>query len=418
MSNALGLAAVTAVLRNLLDNGLIEAEFPAASGSPVTVSALPPDRIPLEGNNATPRLNLFLYRVAANPGWQNQALPSRDPAGARITNPPLALNLHYLVTAYGIEALQAELLLGYAMHILHETPVMSRDAIRTALTQPNAVNTGVLPETYRTLAADALASQVETIKLTPHYLGTEDLSKLWTALQGHYRPSVSYEASVVLIAAQKRTRAALPVRERQVFTVPFARPLLEDLSPMLAPVGATLVLRGTNLRGAGTRVLFGATSAAPASVAADEVRVAIPATLRAGVNAVRVQQGFDFETLNEPHRGFESNSLAFLLVPTITPVGGPNFTVAAGGTLLIDVSPAIAPNQDVQLLVGDRALVLPPRTPGSAPLSQVSFTIPPGTGSSQLLRLRLDGADSPLIVDTDPSSATFNQFIGPLLTVT
>ena len=34
-----------------------------------------------------------------------------------------------------------------------------------------------------------------------------------------------------------------------------------------------------------------------------------------------------------------------------------------------------------------------------------------------LARVQVDGADSPLQVDSDPDSPTFNQFIGPLVTI-
>ena len=35
-------------------------------------------------------------------------------------------------TAYGVDDFQAEILLGYAMHLLHERPVLDRAAIRRA----------------------------------------------------------------------------------------------------------------------------------------------------------------------------------------------------------------------------------------------------------------------------------------------
>ena len=46
MSSALAIGAVSAVLRNLLDNGLVEAG--AAMGTSVAVSAVAPDTINLE----------------------------------------------------------------------------------------------------------------------------------------------------------------------------------------------------------------------------------------------------------------------------------------------------------------------------------------------------------------------------------
>lgn len=106
MSSPLAIGAVSAVLRNLLNDGLIQAG--AAMGSTVSVSAVAPDTIDLEADDS-PRLNLFLYQVTPNTGWCNRDLPSRSATtGERLTNAPLALDLHYLLTAYGRADFQAE----------------------------------------------------------------------------------------------------------------------------------------------------------------------------------------------------------------------------------------------------------------------------------------------------------------------
>ncbi|HJZ69754.1 MAG TPA: DUF4255 domain-containing protein, partial [Blastocatellia bacterium] len=103
MSSALAIAAVTAVLKDLLNNGLIDHNVGASVGE-VTVSTLPPDRVDvLDAAQKKSRLNLFMYQVTPNAGWRNVGLPSRNDRGERISNPPLALDLHYLLTAYGAE---------------------------------------------------------------------------------------------------------------------------------------------------------------------------------------------------------------------------------------------------------------------------------------------------------------------------
>src|SRR6516164_2263959 len=152
MSNALAIAAVSAVLRSLLNNAMTDQAISTTVGSPVTVTALPPDRIKT-GDTEVPQLNIFLYHVASNAGWSNTDLPSRDTQGNRMTNPPLALDLFYLLSAYGKSDFDGEILLGYAMQMLHETPVLPRAAIRTAL--------GSAPP--GPLAASDLADQIEQI---------------------------------------------------------------------------------------------------------------------------------------------------------------------------------------------------------------------------------------------------------------
>ena len=130
-----------------------------------------------------------------------------------MSNPPLALDLHYLLSAYGAEDLHPEILLGYAMQLLHETPVLSRGAITTALNPSPSVGT-TLPPALRALAACGLADQLEQIKITPEYLNTEEMSKLWTAVQSHYRPTAAYVATVVLIESTLPAQATLPVLSR------------------------------------------------------------------------------------------------------------------------------------------------------------------------------------------------------------
>ena len=92
MSHALAIAGVSAVLKDLLDSGLIDHRVTDAVGAAVLVSTLAPDMIPIEGDRAVPRLNLFLHQVTLNAAWRNAELPSRDANGRRTTNPPLALD--------------------------------------------------------------------------------------------------------------------------------------------------------------------------------------------------------------------------------------------------------------------------------------------------------------------------------------
>ena len=75
MSSPLAIGAVSAVLRNLLDNGLVD-----VSGmlGPVAVSAVAPDRVNVDEANFAPRLNLFMYLALPNAAWRNRDLPSRS----------------------------------------------------------------------------------------------------------------------------------------------------------------------------------------------------------------------------------------------------------------------------------------------------------------------------------------------------
>jgi hypothetical protein len=418
MSNALAIAGVSAVLRDLLNDGLINHNVAGVIGSSVNVSVGPPDRvIPADGNEAS-QLNLFLYQVTPNPGWRNHDLPSRDSSGRqRLSNPPLALNLHYLLSAHSAVDLHGEILFGYAMQLLHETPTLTREAIRTAL-NPSPDVGATLPPALRALAESGLADQIEHIRVTPEYLGTEEMSKLWTAVQSHYRPTAAYQASVVLIESRRLARAPLPVlyrgepdfatgRDRGVVVEPSlipAVPTLEKVTPPASQpalqLGETVVLSGHHLAGSARELRLhnerlGIDELVPALAGnqPDEVRVELPiaraADFPVGVYEVSVRVVPDGETLPR-----ETNRLGLVLAPA--PLGLPITVARVGGTASFGLSfnPVLRPGQQVSLLLGQLE-VLPEDF--VAPTSALNFVIPDAPAANHLARLRIDGIESPII---------------------
>lgn len=414
MTTALGLGAVTAVLRDLLINGVIDHDLVASVGD-VTVSALPPDRITDVGPESTSQVNLFLYAVTPNLGWRNSAQPARTNGGNRRTSDPLALDLHYLVTAYGARDFHAEILLGHAMQLLHENPVLTRDSIRQALAPPTPVAAGGgLPPALRAMATAELADQVEQIRITPEPLSLDEISKLWSGMQTHFRLSATYLATVVLIERRRSFQTGPPVMERNVVVRAGRRPVVHRIEPQLAPAGATLTVHGAHLRTDQVRVRFASGSqAVPLSaVQEDRLTVTAPAALLAGVNTLQVEHPVDFGTPAEPHQGMVSNLMAFIVTPTLTSATPVNATV--GTAFNVTVSPPVGRNQRVAVLLGDRTVSLPPRPP-TDPLTSatLAITLPAGTPvGTFLFRVQVDGAETPLV--QDPGTG---QFIGPLIVV-
>ena len=444
MSNALALAGVTAVLKDLLDNAVVDQSITGAVGRPVTVSVLPPDRIET-GENEQPRLNLFLYNVAPNAALSNSALPSRDDRGRRLSNPPLALDLYYLLSAYSADDFEAEILLGYGMLMLHERPVLGRDAIRRALATPSPVDGGMLPPAVGALLASDLAEQLELVKVTLNTLTSEETSKLWTAFQAKYRPSASYVATVVLIVADQPTRGALPVlsrgpiepasgSERGIVVQPSLAPPFPALESALPParqpavrLGELLTLLGRNLAGDDIGVRFlhvrsgrghelavepggGANRLTvrlppdpPAEDIEDESSVN-PANWPAGVYAVAAV----VRRSGRPER--TSNALPLLLAPRLSSVSA---SEAGDGkaTIELTVSPPVHSNQRVRLLVG--SVDAPPQPLGDEPASTLQFTSEFPSGE-QWLQLRVDEAES-LLVDRSVVPPRFDP--GQLVTV-
>jgi hypothetical protein len=109
------------------------------------------------------------------------------------------------------------------MQTLHETPVLPRNAIRLALGAPPPVTGSELPPALQALVAAELADQIEQIKITPQGLSTEEMSRLWTALHAHYRPSAVYQVSVVLIESKSSRKSALPVRTPNLVAIRWSR---------------------------------------------------------------------------------------------------------------------------------------------------------------------------------------------------
>jgi hypothetical protein len=197
MSTALALASVTALLKDLLENGLASAGVTTKIGGDATVSALPPDRVG-SGADEKAQLNVFLYHVTPHSKMRIESAKSGN--GHR----PLSLELHYLLTAYGAQDYQTEILLGHALQLLHESPVLERERIRSSLSAlSHTRDRRVIPAPQAALAKSNLADQVDSITITPEFLSTEEISKLWSALQAKYRPSATYKVSAVFIDGVK-----------------------------------------------------------------------------------------------------------------------------------------------------------------------------------------------------------------------
>jgi hypothetical protein len=355
MSSALAIETVTAVLKDLLNNGIIDGQLSGVVGE-VRVSALPPDRVLIEGQAEASQLNLFLYQVTPNQGWRNVGLPSRDSNGERISNPPLALDLHYLLTAYGANEFHGEILLGYALQLLHETPVLTRDSVRRTLTPPGPGVGAGLPPALQALVTSELADQVEQVRITPLTMSVEEISKLWSAIQSHYRPTAAFQASVVLIESRRSARGALPVADdrRGIYVIPFRHPSIDavvssvgDLAPIA--VGTTIEIRGRDLKGDPTVINLAGTEITPAPEVVSPERISVPLTaplpagIRAGINAVQVLHRIPMGDPLADHRGFESNTAAFVLRPAV--LNGPVIPPAD----LVDVTASTTTVDGVQV---------------------------------------------------------------------
>jgi hypothetical protein len=201
---------------------LLEAQMP----STIKVTLLSPT----ETSAHQKRVNLFLYRVVPNPHLYNRDLQPKPGAPNVLLYPPLALNLFYLVTPFAqldpeTGDVNAHAVMGEAMRVLHENPIVPQSALEAPLTKGQ-------------------------IKITLHTAETEELSKVWTALEKDLRLSAIYEVSFVDLLA-KREQPVGPRVTRTDLTVNAVdkRPSISGFEPRLGSAGSVVTIAGSDLAG-------------------------------------------------------------------------------------------------------------------------------------------------------------------------
>jgi len=408
MSTNAAIAAVTATLTNMIQSA-VSADATVSSGK---VTAHAPD-VARQGTTGN-QINLFLYRISTDAAWRNQDPPSIRPG--EIGQPPLPLVLSYLITAYGEndDEISAHRLLGIAMAVLNDTPVLPRSQIASALPAPGS----------------DLQYQVERVRLILDTPPQDEISRMWTTFGTGYRLSVSYDASVVLIDSTRPVVAATPVLMRGeqdsgpvAAGSPFPQIQLAvppNLQPAAQP-GDVLTLVG-NCLGAVTGVLVTHPLAAqpltltPLSVTASQVTVQLPdpPSLPAGIGTVAAT----FEALMDQTPGVApvtvtSNAAPVALAPQLVSEAQltAKLTKTGTATVTVNCSPAVQPQQTIALIVGTQLVSLPPVQAAS---SQLSFNLQGSTAGTYLLRLRIDSVDSIPVVSApapvNPNQPTPMQF--------
>lgn len=435
MSTAYALAAVSWVLRSQLSAYLGATEVSSSIGG-VKVTTVPPDRLDtgVQEKNA---VNLFLHRVSRNPGWANLGPPPRDGQGGLVASPPLAVDLHYIVSAYGQDPLTAEILLGHAVAALYEQPVLPRATIRRALA-PNPPD----PALPAAVSASKLADQLEQLRITPYNPGGEEVARLWATFNTPYRPSGFFDVSVVLVDPLRGGNAPFPVRAATSGAISTEQPEVDEVhadGPAGTPVtaGAVLVLTGRNLAGPNVRVRVGGASAVPSTIRERELRVALADfdhPVPAGLSGLIVTHDLDLGDPPTPHPAAASNPVPLVYRPTVT-MAPADVTVdavqtldgvqLARGTMVAHVAPRVGRAQQTALLLSQAgvpagqpargATLRAPAENGVASGNDDTDTIPFAfhdlPKGKYVLRLQVDGVDSPVGVDGTGRYATPNVVV-------
>ncbi len=391
MSNDAAIAAVTATLTNMIQRA-VSVDAAVAGGK---VTARPPDRA--RQSTTGNQINLFLYRTSIDPAWRNQDPPTiRSGESAQ---PPLPLVLSYLVTGYGDndDEVLGHRLLGIAMSVLHDKPLLSRNEIRASL------------------AGSDLEVQFERVRITPHPIPLDEISRMWATFGTGYRLSVSYDAAVVLIDSVRPVLAPPPVLARGPGDAGPA--VLGSLTPGVEVVvpphgqgaarpGDTVTLVGRNLADVTAIQVTGLRIAAPSVIApvavtatAISVQIPTPPTLPAGTVALAA--------LSPAPLGAQllSNAAPLALAPTIVsraPLKAKR-DAAGNATVKVKCAPPIEPGQTIALIVGDQVVAGTVGPASSPPRAELSFPLAGMAPSTYTLRLRVDSVDSiPLAAPANP----------------
>jgi Pvc16 N-terminal domain len=415
MTTSLGISATTTALRALL--GAVSKRDKGLEGIAITTSPLDVAR---RGNNEN-QLNLFLYQTRISAAWTNTELPYRQRPG-EVGLPPLGLELSYLLTPFSSSDTDSDTgshrILGAAMSLLHDHPLLGRDEIRLALGGD--------------LAAAELAEQIERIRIVPIRLSVDELSKLWTTFQTQFRLSVAYEVGVVLIESRRTVSAALPVLrrgedDRGAQVLAGRSPVVEQVVVAgrrpAARLGEKVVLTGLGLRpGQDIRLaLLGESPEdrlartgldAPLALAAvagdspNSIALELPPIAQDADAMRHFAPGYHTLVVVEPGSPPILSNLAMLaLAPRIGVASAP----AAGGALSVEVTctPRMGPRQKAQLLVG--SVTVDPRAieqPNDvAKPTILRFLLEDIAAGTYTVRLRVDGVDSvPLSDPPDPTA--------------
>lgn len=118
-------------------------------------------------------LTIYLYRVMVN-----EHVPRQPIANTR--SMPLAVDMHFLVTAWSESAAAEHTLFAWAMSQLYQHPVLD----------------------VSSLTEEGGWKKDDVVQIIPTELSNEDMMRIWDALAPDYRLSASYIARVIRIDSE------------------------------------------------------------------------------------------------------------------------------------------------------------------------------------------------------------------------
>ncbi|MDP9170938.1 MAG: DUF4255 domain-containing protein [Acidobacteriota bacterium] len=169
MASAYAIAATGQALLGLLASAVPREEFSAAQFEIYQAKNF---QSPMDEG-----ISLYLYRVTPAPEIRN--MPPRVGPDGRRYRTAVPINLHYLLTAWARDSVKQHRLLGWAIRVLEDTPILSAGVLNQA---------GPEIDIFRF---------DETVDFVMETVSIQDQGSVWEVARHHMQPSVFYVARML-----------------------------------------------------------------------------------------------------------------------------------------------------------------------------------------------------------------------------
>jgi hypothetical protein len=174
MATANAIAATGQAILSLIAGRVPRDEFPAAQFSLYQAKDF---QSPMEEG-----ISLYLYRVT--PAGEIRNYPPRVGADGRRYRQVLPINLHYLLSSWAREAAKQQRLLGWAMRVLEDTPILPAGLLNLG---------GPEHDTFR---------PSETVDIVMETISIYDMGAIWDVAKPFTQPSVCYVARMIGVESE------------------------------------------------------------------------------------------------------------------------------------------------------------------------------------------------------------------------
>lgn len=136
------------------------------------------------------RITLYLYRLTVD----EHSRQNRRPGVSNAAPAPVSLDLYYLLTAWAANPLDEQVTMAWAVRQLHRVPILD----------------------VSSLSPEGGWGRDEIVQIVPAELTTEDMMRVWDALDPPYRLSTSYVARVIRLDPDVDDEVFPPVVARRL----------------------------------------------------------------------------------------------------------------------------------------------------------------------------------------------------------